>query len=62
MEISDGVGIHSTPDEKSLGYSVSHGCIIPEGYNHVCCVALGYMDGEKPEEPPRDRDVINFVR
>jgi lipoprotein-anchoring transpeptidase ErfK/SrfK len=27
MEIGDGVGIHSTPDEKSLGYSVSHGCI-----------------------------------
>jgi len=35
---------------------------IPEGYNHVCCVALGYMDGEKPEAPPRDRGVINFVR
>lgn len=27
MEIGDGVGIHSTGDEKSLGYSVSHGCI-----------------------------------
>lgn len=27
MEIGDGVGIHSTPDEKSLGYSASHGCI-----------------------------------
>lgn len=27
MAIGDGVGIHSTPDEKSLGYSASHGCI-----------------------------------
>jgi len=35
---------------------------IPEGYNHVCCVALGYMDGEKPEARPRDRAVINFVK
>lgn len=27
MEIGDGVGIHAAADEKSLGYSVSHGCI-----------------------------------
>ncbi len=27
MEIGNGVGIHSTPDVASLGYSVSHGCI-----------------------------------
>ena len=27
MEIGNGVGIHSTPDEKSLGYSASHGCV-----------------------------------
>ncbi len=27
MELGDGLGIHSTPDEKSLGFSVSHGCI-----------------------------------
>ena len=35
---------------------------IPQGYKHVCCVALGYVDGEKPEAPPRDRGVINFVK
>ena len=35
---------------------------IPRGYSHVCTVALGYMDGEKPPAPPRDRDVINYVR
>lgn len=27
MAIGDGVGIHAAADEKSLGYSVSHGCI-----------------------------------
>lgn len=27
MPIGDGIGIHSTPDAASLGYSVSHGCI-----------------------------------
>jgi nitroreductase len=35
---------------------------IPRGYGHICTVALGYMDGEKPPAPPRDRDVINYVR
>ena len=27
MDLGSGVGIHATPDEASLGYSVSHGCI-----------------------------------
>ncbi len=27
MGIGNAVGIHSTPDEKSLGYSASHGCV-----------------------------------
>jgi lipoprotein-anchoring transpeptidase ErfK/SrfK len=36
-----GVGIHGTPSDASIGYSVSHGCIrmhIPEAewlFNHV---------------------------
>ncbi len=35
---------------------------IPEGYNHVCCVALGYADGERPEAPPRDRSAISYAK
>jgi len=35
---------------------------IPEGYNHVCAVALGYPDCENPEAPPRKKDVINYVK
>lgn len=27
MDLGNGLGIHSTPDEASLGYSASHGCI-----------------------------------
>jgi nitroreductase len=34
---------------------------IPEGYNHICTVALGYKD-ENPEAPPRDKNVIAFVK
>jgi nitroreductase len=35
---------------------------IPEGYNHMCAVALGYQDGENPEAPPRNKDVINYIK
>jgi lipoprotein-anchoring transpeptidase ErfK/SrfK len=38
---ASGVGIHGTPDDTSIGYSASHGCIrmhIPDAewlFNHV---------------------------
>lgn len=35
---------------------------IPEGYAHVCTVALGYRDGENPEAPPRNKEVVNYIR
>lgn len=34
---------------------------IPDGYNHICTVALGYND-EDPEAPPRNKDVFNYVK
>ncbi len=34
---------------------------IPEGYGHVCTIALGYKD-EVPATKPRRKDVINYVR
>jgi nitroreductase len=34
---------------------------IPEGYDHVCAVALGYRDGEDPAAPPRNKKVINRI-
>ena len=35
---------------------------IPQSYNHVCAVALGYPDCENPEPPPRKKDVINYIK
>jgi nitroreductase len=35
---------------------------IPEGYVHVCTVALGYREGEAPEAPPRKKDVVTYMR
>jgi len=34
---------------------------VPEGYEHICTVALGYKD-ENPQPKPRRKDVINFVK
>jgi nitroreductase len=35
---------------------------IPDGYGHVCTVALGYKEGAHPEPPPRNKAVINYIR
>jgi nitroreductase len=34
---------------------------IPEKYEYVCAVALGYMDGDNPPVPPRKKDVFNTI-
>lgn len=35
---------------------------VPEGYNFVCAISLGYMDGEKPAVPPKNKDVVKYIR
>lgn len=35
---------------------------IPEGYEHICSIALGYKVDEKITVPPRNREVFSFVR
>jgi nitroreductase len=36
---------------------------LPDGYDHVISLALGYVEGEAPAAPARKRDeVINYVR
>ena len=35
---------------------------IPEGYRHVLSVALGYKNIENPPLPPKNMDVINYVK
>lgn len=34
----------------------------PEGYGHVCVVALGYTDGESPATPERKTDVFSYIK
>ncbi len=34
---------------------------VPQGYKHVCMVALGYKD-ENPSAKPRRKDAINYIR
>jgi len=34
---------------------------VPEGYEHVCIIALGYRD-ENPPAKPRRKDVINYIK
>ncbi len=35
---------------------------VPENYGVVCGVALGYCRGDKPEMPPKRRDIVTYVR
>jgi nitroreductase len=34
---------------------------VPDGYNHICTIALGYKD-ENPAPKQRRRDVINYIK
>jgi nitroreductase len=35
---------------------------IPDGYTHVCAIALGYKEGETPPARPRNQDVITYIK
>jgi nitroreductase len=35
---------------------------IPEGYNHLCAIALGYMEGAAPEARPRNKEAITYIK
>ena len=35
---------------------------IPEGYTHVCAIALGYKEGESPVARPRNKDAVAYVK
>ncbi len=35
---------------------------VPEGYNFVCAVSLGYIEGGKPDVPPKNRDVVKYIK
>lgn len=48
------IGDSADAYKKELGF--------PEGYDHVLCVALGYLDGPAPEAPARNKEVFNYIR
>ncbi len=35
---------------------------IPDGYTHICAIALGYQEGESPIARPRNKEVITYIR
>lgn len=35
---------------------------IPAGYSHICSLALGYKKSENPFAPPRNKDVVNYIK
>jgi len=35
---------------------------IPEGYKFIISVALGYKEGDNPPTPPKNKDVINYIK
>jgi nitroreductase len=35
---------------------------IPDHYEHMCSIALGYGYGNKPPAPPRNREVFSYIK
>jgi nitroreductase len=35
---------------------------IPTGYSHICSVVIGYKEGANPVAPPRNDNVISYVK
>lgn len=34
----------------------------PAGYQYVCAVAVGYINGAKPSPPPKKQDVFTYIK
>jgi len=62
-----GLGSHAMTSTEFLfnsetGKAIGKKMGIPEGYTHVCAIALGYKEGESPAARPRNKDVITFIK
>ncbi|MDD4169442.1 MAG: nitroreductase [Desulfotomaculaceae bacterium] len=55
------IGSSSLLFTSDKGNSLRKELGMPDGYNHVCAIALGYKD-ENPETPPRNKEVFNYVK
>jgi len=47
---------------SQAGIALKEDLGIPADYRHVCCLTLGYKDGEITEPRRRNKDVVNYVR
>jgi nitroreductase len=48
--------------ESESGKAISKQLGIPDNYNFMCSLAMGYPEGEKPAAPPRKKEVIKYTR
>jgi nitroreductase len=61
-----GIGSHIMTSTELLftsekGMELKKKLGVPEGYEHICSIALGYKD-EVPLAKPRRKDVINYIK
>lgn len=61
-----GIGTHIMTSTELIftskkGEELKRKLKIPEGYNHICTIAIGYKD-EEPSAKPRRKDVINYIK
>jgi nitroreductase len=47
---------------SAKGQAVKKELGIPDNYEHICSVALGYGIGNKPSAPPRNREVFSYIK
>jgi nitroreductase len=48
--------------ESDSGKAVGKQLGIPDNYNFMCSLVMGYPEGEKPVAPPRKKEVIKYTK
>ncbi|MDP2808448.1 MAG: nitroreductase family protein [bacterium] len=56
------IGIIAQLFESPKGAPFTKELMIPEGYQPLYAVALGYPDGEPPQAAPRKEDAVHYIR
>ena len=64
---SHNIGSHIMTSSEFLftsekGRAIKKEMGIPDGYTHVCAIALGYKESESPVARPRNKDVVTYVK
>jgi len=56
------IGIIAQLFESPQGSQLAQEMMIPEGYQPLYSVALGYPEGERPQAAPRKADAVRYIR